>query len=706
LTFAPQIVNTTSAAQSVTLTNNGDLYLAQIGTPTSTSSVYSVSLGTCNAGVAVGASCQLSITFTPAAAQTYNNVTITVPYTSSGGGAAPPPVTFVVNGTGTPATAPQAALSPNPLTFPSTAVGSTASAIPVTLSNPGTAALTISSISVSGTNASDFAQTNNCGASLAAAASCIINVTFTPASAASFTAAISVADNATGSPQSASITGTGTPAPTPQATLSPSPLAFPGTLVGTSATALSMTLSNPGTAALTISSISVAGANASSFAQTNNCGASLAAAASCIINVTFTPASAASLTASLAVADNATGSPQSVTLTGTGTAPQAVLTPNLLTFPSTTVGVPATALPITLSNPGSAALNITSISVTGTNASSFGETNTCGPSLAAGASCTITVSFTPASAASFTASVSIADNASGSPQSATITGTGTAPLIPQAVLTPNPLAFTSTAINTSATPLPMTLSNPGNTALAITGISVTGANASNFGETNTCGTSLAAGASCTITVTFTPASAATLIAVISVADNAAGSPQSAVVTGIGSAGTYTVNSSTPTQSVQPGAAAQFNIVVAPLGGSFNNLVTLSATGLPAGAQVSFLPPAVTPGSSGAPSVMSIQTTTGLARLALPESQRQSPIPLLAMLAGVPLLGLAGSLRRLRKTSGRWMLLGLAVLAILPMLALSGCGGGYFGPAPQTYTVNVIGTSGTLQESTTITLTVQ
>jgi hypothetical protein len=152
--------------------------------------------------------------------------------------------------------------------------------------------------------------------------------------------------------------------------------------------------------------------------------------------------------------------------------------------------------------------------------------------------------------------------------------------------------------------------------------------------------------------------------------------------------------------------AQFNILVAPLGGSFNNLVTLSATGLPAGAQVSFLPPAVTPGSSGAPSVMSIQTATGLARLALPESQRQSPIPLLALLAGVPLLGLAGSLRRLRKSSTRWMLLSLTALSILPILAFSGCGGGYFGPAPQTYTVNVVGTSGTLQESTTITLTVQ
>jgi hypothetical protein len=235
---------------------------------------------------------------------------------------------------------------------------------------------------------------------------------------------------------------------------------------------------------------------------------------------------------------------------------------------------------------------------------------------------------------------------------------------------------------------------------------VTGTNASSFGETNNCPASLGAGATCTITVSFTPAAAATLNAAISVADNAAGSPQSVPISGVGSAGTYVVNASTTTQNVQPGAVAQFNLVVAPLGGSFNNLVTLSATGLPAGAQYSFLPPAVTPGSAGAPSVLSIQTTTGLARLATPETQRRPPVPLLALLAGLPLLGFAGSLRRLRKARGRWMLLVLAALAILPMVALSGCGGGYFGPAPQTYSITVTGTSGSLQESTTISLTVQ
>jgi hypothetical protein len=251
----------------------------------------------------------------------------------------------------------------------------------------------------------------------------------------------------------------------------------------------------------------------------------------------------------------------------------------------------------------------------------------------------------------------------------------------------------------------MTLSNPGNAALAISNIGVAGTNASSFGQTNNCGTSLAAGGTCTISVTFTPASAGSLSAAISVADNAAGSPHSAVVTGTGSTATYVVNASTPTASVPPGAMAQFNIMVAPLGGSYNNMVTLSATGLPAGAKYSFQPSAVMPGSAGAPSVLSIQTSSGLALLNS-ESRRQNSLPMLALLAGVPLLGLAGRLRRLSRPIGRCIFLGLAVLATLPIVAISGCGGGYFGPPPQTYTVTVTGTSGSLQETTTVTLTVQ
>jgi hypothetical protein len=252
----------------------------------------------------------------------------------------------------------------------------------------------------------------------------------------------------------------------------------------------------------------------------------------------------------------------------------------------------------------------------------------------------------------------------------------------------------------------VTLSNPGNAALAISSISVGGANANNFTQSNTCGASLAAGASCTITVTFAPTAAGGLSATLSVTDAAAGSPQSVALNGTGSAGTFVVNATTPAATIAPGGLAQFNLVVAPLGGSYTNPVTLSATGLPVGATYLFAPQSVTPGSAGAPSVLSIQTASGLAHVQRPPGEGWPTAPQLAMIFGVPLLGFAGGLRRFRRSTGRWGALILAMLALLPVLALSGCGGGYFGPAPKTYTVTVTGTSGSLQESTTISLTVQ
>jgi sugar lactone lactonase YvrE len=711
LTFPSQNVGTTSSPQLLTVQNNGSGPLTFNATPYTVTGNFGVGgTGTCNFSntLAVGSSCTVAFTFSPLSP---GALTGTVSFATN---SANSPLVAQLTGTGVGVAAPVVSLNPTPLAFASQTINTTSSPSQVVvLSNTGTAILTGIAVSITGTNANAFGETSACATTLDAGSSCNISVAFTPSVTGANSASLSVSDNATGSPQTVPLTGTGTAALAPQATLSPNPLAFPSTTVGTSATTLPITLSNRGTAALTISSISIAGTNSGSFSQTNNCGASVAAGGSCTITVGFTPAAAGSLSASLTVVDNAVGSPQSAAISGTGAAalaPQATLAPNPLPFPSTPVGTSATALPITLTNPGTAALAISSISVTGTNATSFSQTNTCGTSLAAAASCTITVGFTPSVTGNLSASITVADNATGSPQTVALTGVGSAGLAPLATLTPGSLAFASTTVGTSAATLPVTLSNPGTAVLALSGVSVTGTNATSFGQTNTCGTSLAAGASCTITVSFTPTTAATLSASISVSDNATASPQTVAISGTGSSpvtgGAFTVSSSTPAATVQPGASAQFNLVIAPLGGSYNNLVTLSATGLPSGAVVSFLPAAVTPGSGGAPSVMSIQTASGLSRLELPDQHGRSPVPLLAMLAGLPLLGFAGNLRRLRKCRGRWMLLGLATLAILPLLALSGCGGGYFGPAPKTYAVTVTGTSGSLQESTTISLTVQ
>ncbi len=205
--------------------------------------------------------------------------------------------------------APTATLSPTSLTFASQNVGSTSAAQTITLTNGGTAALTISSIAPSG----DYAQTNTCGASLAASATCTISVTFTPTAAGTRTGTITVTDNAAGSPQTASLTGTGT-AVGPSAALSPTSLTFAAQTIATTSPAKAITLSNSGTAALSITSIAASG----DYAQTNNCGTSVAAGGSCSISVTFTPTAVGTRTGAITVTDNAPTTPQSTSLTGTG----------------------------------------------------------------------------------------------------------------------------------------------------------------------------------------------------------------------------------------------------------------------------------------------------------------------------------------------------------------------------------------------------
>lgn len=205
---------------------------------------------------------------------------------------------------------PAASVSATSLTFSGQGVGSTSSAQGITLNNTGGGALTIASVAASG----DFAQTNNCGTSLAAGSSCTINVTFTPTATGTRSGSLTIIDNndgVTGSTQTITLSGTGL---SPAASLSPSNLTFAGLMVGSTSSSQAVTLNNTGGEAMTVTSIAASG----DFAQTNNCGSSLAAGGSCTINVTFTPTQAGSRSGAVAVTDNAPGSPHSVELAGTG----------------------------------------------------------------------------------------------------------------------------------------------------------------------------------------------------------------------------------------------------------------------------------------------------------------------------------------------------------------------------------------------------
>ncbi len=211
-----------------------------------------------------------------------------------------------------PLDAPAVALTPPHLTFTDQATGTTSAAQTVTVTNAGSAPLTISSIAVSG----DFGQTNTCGGGLAAGgASCTISATFTPTATGDLEGAVTLTDDAAGSPHVVSLKGTGV-TPAPAVSLTPSSLTFPEQTVGTTSDPQTISLTNSGSADLTITEISTGG----DFAQSNDCPGTLGPGAGCTITVTFTPTASGDFTTAVLVTSDAAGSPHAATLSGTGLA--------------------------------------------------------------------------------------------------------------------------------------------------------------------------------------------------------------------------------------------------------------------------------------------------------------------------------------------------------------------------------------------------
>ncbi len=324
--------------------------------------------------------------------------------------------------------APEVSLSAATLAFGATETATKSAPKTLTLKNSGNVELTLNGtgegIKITGTSAASFLETNNCGSSVAAGASCTITVTFEPKAAGNLAATLSIADNATGSPQTIALSGTGAAA---AAKLSEASLTFPATAVGKSSS-LQVKLLDTGNLALSLSGtgrgISISGTNFRSFTQKNNCGASLAVGNSCTVTVTFAPRQAGPLSAALQIGDNAAGSPQKVTLKGTGAGPQVSFSRGSLGFAATSVGKASAKQTVTLTSSGTQTVKFTRIEISGADPSSFVETNNCGSSLAPGKSCAINVTFKPAKAGKLSADVVVEDNVLGTVQEVALSGTG------------------------------------------------------------------------------------------------------------------------------------------------------------------------------------------------------------------------------------------------------------------------------------------
>lgn len=310
-------------------------------------------------------------------------------------------------------------------------------------------------------------------------------------------------------------------------TVSPTSLTFASQAVGTTSPSQQVILNNAQSTALTINNIFGGGANPGDFKQSNDCGSSVPAGASCTINISFAPTTTGTRTATLSVSDSASNSPQVVTLTGTGAnGPSISLSPASINFGNQADGTTSAATGVTVTNTGNATVTFTSISVTGTNSSSFGQSNNCGTSLTQGNSCTINVTFSPATTGSYSAAVTLSDNAANNPQSVALSGAGVAPV----TLSSSSIAFGTVLVGSNKTASAVTLTNKMNVAL--TGITVV-ASGTGYSQTNTCGTSIAAGGTCTITATFTPTAAGLVNGAITITDSANNSPQTITLSGTG-----------------------------------------------------------------------------------------------------------------------------------------------------------------------------
>jgi hypothetical protein len=446
--------------------------------------------------------------------------------------------------------------SPGSLNFGSVATGTTSAAQTVTVSNPTGSAAPVSSIAAGG----DFAQTNNCGSSIAANGSCTVNVTFSPSASGARSGALTV--TAGGVTDTVSLSGNGI-APGPVLNANPASLAFARTAVGASAAPQTVTITNTGTSAASVSGVSVTG----DYKQTNNCS-SIAVNGTCSVTVTFTPTAGASRTGTLTVASNATNAPTTVALSGTGvdgtvnlaagqpasasSSNGSFVSANLTDADASTYWESANgAFPqwaqVDLGqnwNVGKVVLRLppsTSWGARTQTLSVLGSTDGTNFSTLVGSATysfdpnannnTVTIPFTAASARYVR--VNITAN-SGWPAGQlsdfqAYLGSGGGTTGPSIAANTASLSFGNQTVSTSSGSQSVTVSNSGNGAATISSITTTG----DFGQTSTCGTSLAAGSSCTVNVTFTPTATGARTGTLSIASNAPGSPATVALTGTG-----------------------------------------------------------------------------------------------------------------------------------------------------------------------------
>jgi hypothetical protein len=392
--------------------------------------------------------------------------------------------------------------------------------------------------------------------------------------------------------------------------------------------------------------------------------------------------------------------------------PTVVISPSAENVGSVAVGGTAQHA-FTVTNDTSSTVTISSVSFTGANPGDFVQTNTCSSPLATAATCTVTVTFAPATVGVRAAVLNLNDNAPASPQTAALTGTGFA--APVASLSTTTLSFGSLNIGVTSASMPVTLTNTGNATLNIASISITGANSGDFAQTSNCSETLTPTSQCTVNVTFTPSVIAAESASLQFSDDAADTPQQVALSGTGSnvPPSYSIIASPTSLSIVQGQSGTTTLTITPVGGMTGTL-SFSCTGLPPKTTCVYSPSQVVlPGDDEPVTVTLTVNTTGpngvISELQMPASPWISARlgTLVALPLGFAIFFIPGWVSLPSKRRRHIRLAILLSLGALIAIGLAACGGSSSKATPTgQYTVSAVASvSGANTQSAVVTITV-
>jgi hypothetical protein len=460
--------------------------------------------------------------------------------------------------------------------------------------------------------------------------------------------------------------------------------------VNATSAAENITISNTSGASVSVGIPAISG----DFAITaNTCAATLAANTGCTVAIAFAPKASGARTGTFTITGDNTV--LTASLSGTAVLPATdALSPASLTYAAQALGTSSAAQQVTLTNSGDVALTLISAQTTG----DFSAANSCGNSLAAHSTCAISVVFQPKSLGLGTGTLIVSDQYRS--QTVALNGTGIAP----AGVSLSPFAgftFPATGVSLSSAPQIVTLTNNSSLALSIATLAISGDFAVIAGS-NTCGSSLAIAASCTLQIAFTPTAGGMRTGTLAINDSAPNSPQTLTLTGAGV--DFKLASNGPSSvTVTSGQSAVFPLLFTSGSAVAGSNVSLTCTGAPQNSKCKIAPAASLP-IDGNTTTVSVTVATGTTSASLPVTGRNISWAVLLVPVGI------FALRR-RKI--------LPVLALCALMAASGCGAGRLIPAASnpgsgsgvatpsgSYNITVTATSSGLTRVVNLTLIVQ